>query len=105
MKCFSDGRKYMKKWTLTEFFWKSKLAFFGLSDGTNFKILRRFFGFLLFFGRKTPPNSAELVLKKWPVSKKKKKEKEEERKKKSSSTLVKDPKLRYQFCRIFSRDF
>ena len=64
MKCFSDGRKYMKKWTLTEFFWKSKLAFFGLSDGTNFKILRRFFGFLLFFGRKTPPNSAELVLKK-----------------------------------------
>jgi len=63
MKCFSDGRKYMKKWTLTEFFWKSKLAFFGLSDGTNFKILRRFFGFLLFFGRKTPPNSAELVLK------------------------------------------
>ena len=57
MKCFSDGRKYMKKWTLTEFFWKSKLAFFGLSDGTNFKILRRFFGFLLFFGRKTPPNS------------------------------------------------
>jgi len=65
MKCFSDGRKYMKKWTLTEFFWKSKLAFFGLSDGTNFKILRRFFGFLLFFGRKTPPNSAELVLKKY----------------------------------------
>ena len=48
MKCFSDGRKYMKKWTLTEFFWKSKLAFFGLSDGTNFKILRRFFGFFAF---------------------------------------------------------
>ena len=63
MKCFSDGRKYMKKWTLTEFFWKSKLAFFGLSDGTNFKILRRFFGFLLFFGRKTPPDSADVVLK------------------------------------------
>jgi len=49
----------MKKWTLTKFFWKSKLAFFGLSDGTKFKILRRFFCFFAFL---TPPNSAELVL-------------------------------------------
>ena len=64
MKCFSGGRKYMKKCTLREFFWKSKLAFFELADGTIFKILPRFFGFLLFGGRKTPPNSAELVLKK-----------------------------------------
>ena len=50
----------MKKWTLREFFWKFKSAFFGLSDGTIFKILPRFFGFFAFL---TPPNSAELVLK------------------------------------------
>jgi hypothetical protein len=25
----------MKKWTLREFFWKFKLAFFGLSDGSG----------------------------------------------------------------------
>ena len=51
----------MKKWTLREFFWKFKSAFFGLSDGTIFKILPRFFGFFAFL---TPLNSAELVLKK-----------------------------------------